>query len=62
MKKVINGGERSTTQSKIKPVRNINKNLQNFFLHINWESMHMSTRILLDERKITSHKEIAKIN
>ena len=30
MKKVIHRGERSKTLSKVKPVENINKNLQSF--------------------------------
>ena len=30
MKKVINRGKRSKTPSEVKPVKNINKNLQSF--------------------------------
>ena len=60
MKKVIDRGKRSKTLSEVKPVGNINKNLQSFLeirpmqkgvlpSHIlQWETMHMSTGILLD--------------
>ena len=56
------------TLIEAKPVTNINKSLleilavQQSFLHINYETMHMSSRILSDERKITSHGEIARMN
>ena len=56
------------TLIEAKPVANINKSLleillvQQSFLHINYETMHMSSRILSDERKITSHGEIARMN
>ena len=48
-KKVIDRGERSKTLSEVKPVEKISKNLQSFleirmsFLHINYETMHIST-------------------
>ena len=32
MKKVINRGKRSKTQSELKPVKNISKNLQRFLV------------------------------
>ena len=72
MKKVIDRGKRSKTLSEVKPVKNRSKNLQSFietspvqkevFLNMNCKTMHMSTRILLDQRKINSHGEIARIN
>ena len=56
MKKVINREKRSKTLNKVKPVKNINKNMHSFqryilhkrklFLHINCKTMHM--RILSD--------------
>ena len=55
MKKVIDRGKRSKTLSEIKPVKNINKNLQSFleispmqkesFFRINCKTMHMNTKI-----------------
>ena len=59
MKKVINRGKRSKTLSEVKAIKNIIKNLQSFLdvspvqkevpiYHINYNTMHMSTRILLD--------------
>ena len=72
MKKVIDGGKRSKTLSELKPVKNISKNLKSFieispvqkevFFNINCKTIYMSTRILLDQRKITSYGEIARIN
>ena len=71
MKKVIDRG-RSKTLSELKPAKNISKNIQSFieispvqkevFFNINSKTMHMSTRILLDQRKITSYGEIARIS
>ena len=65
-------GKRSKTLSEVKLVKNISKNLQSFpeispvqfksFFHITYTTMHMSTKILSDQRKITSHTEIARIN
>ena len=56
MKKVIDRGKISKTMSEVRPVKNINKNLQSFleispvqkevFFHINCKTMHMSNRIL----------------
>ena len=55
----------------VKPVKNISKNMLSFleispvmksFFSITCKTMHMSTRILSDQRKITSHREIARIN
>ena len=60
--------EKNKTLIEAKPVANINKSLLEihpvlkFLLHINCETMHMSSRILSDERKITSHGEIARMN
>ena len=59
MKKVINREKRRKTLSEVTPVEKISKNQQSFldiraveerksFLHINWETMHMTTRILSD--------------
>ena len=65
-------GKRSKTLSEVKLVKNISKNLHSFpeispvqfksFFHITCTTMHMSTKILSDQRKITSHTEIARIN
>ena len=72
MKKVINKGKRSKTLSEVKPVENISKNPQSFLgirpmqkevlFHISCKTMHMSNRMFLDKRKITSHREITRIN
>ena len=57
MKKMIDRRKRSKRLSEVKPVENISKNLQSFLeisplqkevLHINCDSMHMSSRILSD--------------
>ena len=69
---MIDKGKRSKTLNEVKPVEKINKNLQSFleishvkrksFFHTNYETMHMSTRILLDSGRITSYREIARMN
>ena len=57
---MIDRGKRSKTLSEVKPVKNISKNflemilMQKEDLHINYDTMYIS--------KITSHKEIARIN
>ena len=58
LKKVIDRGKRSKAMSEVKPVENINQNLQSFpgirpvqrksFFHVKCETMHMRTRILLN--------------
>ena len=55
---MIDRGKRSKILGEVKPVKNISKNLESFleispmqrksFLRINCETMHMSTRILLN--------------
>ena len=66
---MIDRGKRSKTLSEVKLVENISKNLQSFLEIspgekevINCKTIHMSTRILLDKRKKTAHREIARIN
>ena len=41
MKKVIYIGKRSKTLNEAKPAKNINKNPQKSFLHINCKTIHM---------------------
>ena len=63
---MINRGKRSKTLNEVKQVENTSKNLQSFleispvqkktFLHINCETMHMSTRITSE---ISTPPEIA---
>ena len=58
MKKVTNRGKRSKSLSKVKPVKNISKDLQSFlethpdqkksFLYINCKTIPMGNRILSD--------------
>ena len=65
-KNIIDRGKRSKTLGEVKPVESISKNLQSFlrksFLHINCKTMHMSSRILSDWRKIKPHRKIPRIN
>ena len=58
-KKVIDRGKRRKALSEVKPVENKSKNLQSF---LEISAIHMSTRILSDQRKITSHGENARIS
>ena len=68
---MIDGGKRSKTLSQVKPVKNISKSPQSFLemvpckrncFHINCKSMHISNRILTNERKVTPQREIIKIS
>ena len=57
MKKVIDSRRKSKTLSEVKPIENISENLQSFLeispmqkksFNINYKTMHMSARILLN--------------
>ena len=57
MKKVIDSRRKSKTLSEVKPVENISENLQSFLeispmqkksFNMNYKTMHMSARILLN--------------
>ena len=58
--------------SDIKPIKNVGMNPQSFletspskkksFPQINCKTIHKSGKILSDQRKITSHRKIVRIN
>ena len=72
-KKVIDRGKKGKTLNEVKPVEN-SKNPQSFLeilpgirkflfvVHINCMTMHISNRILWDKNKITTHRELFRIN
>ena len=72
MKKLIDGGKRSETLSEVKPVEKIRKNLQRFLEIIPVQKEVLPSQKLEDSayeyqnpsdyRKITPHREIARIN
>ena len=70
---MIDRGKKGKTLNEVKPVEN-SKNSQSFLeilpgirkflfvVHINCMTMHISNRILWDKNKITTHRELFRIN
>ena len=59
---MIDGGNRNKTLKEAKLVENRNENPQSFQEIGNYNTMHISNKILSDQRKRTLQRKIIRIN